>query len=62
VWVSGGPTVREAEVLAGTGWSKKRMPVVERRQETGTAGGLLQAGSRITGRIRDESARTFKGC
>ncbi len=53
MWVSGRPTVREVEVLAGTGWTKKRMPVAERRQENGTAGGLLQAGSRITGRIRD---------
>jgi hypothetical protein len=61
MWVSGRPTVREVEVLAGTGWSKKRMPVAERRQETGMVGGLLQAGSRITGRIRDVVPGPSKG-
>lgn len=40
---SGRPTVRKADAWAGTGWSKKRMPVAERRQETGTENGLLQA-------------------
>ena len=51
---AGRSTVREVDAVAGTGWSKKRMPVAERRQETGTVHGFLQAGSRITDRIRDE--------
>jgi hypothetical protein len=33
--VAGRPTVRKAEVLSGTGWPSKRMPVAERQQETG---------------------------
>lgn len=33
---SGRPTARKAQLLGGTGWSKKRMPAAERRQETGT--------------------------
>ena len=33
---AGKPTVRKAEFLGRTGWSKKRMPVAERRQESGT--------------------------
>lgn len=32
--VPGGPTVREADLLAGTGWPKKPMPAAERQQET----------------------------
>jgi hypothetical protein len=32
----GKPTARKAQPLGGTGWSKKRMPVAERQQETGT--------------------------
>jgi hypothetical protein len=32
---AGRPTVRNAEVLGGTGWPSKRMPVAERQQETG---------------------------
>ena len=35
--MAGRPTVRKAELLGGTGWPKKRMPVAERQQETGTA-------------------------
>lgn len=31
---SGGPTVRKADLRAGTGWPKKPMPVAERQQET----------------------------
>jgi hypothetical protein len=32
----GRPTVRDVEVPGGTGRPRKRMPVAERRQETGT--------------------------
>ncbi len=32
--VPGGLTVREADLLAGTGWPKKPMPAAERQQET----------------------------
>jgi hypothetical protein len=35
VAASGRPTVRKADIPSGTGWSKKRMPVAERQQETG---------------------------
>ena len=59
--MSGRPAVRAADAAAGTGWSKKRMPVAERQQETGTGSGLLQAGSRITGRIRDVMPGPSKG-
>lgn len=48
----GKPTVRKAQSLGRTGWSKKLMPVAERRQERGTAGRSLQWPSRITGRIQ----------
>ena len=41
--VAGKPTVREAEVLGGNRMPKKRMPVAERQQETGTLWPLLQA-------------------
>jgi hypothetical protein len=33
---SGKPTVREAQFPGGQRMTKKRMPVAERRQETGT--------------------------
>jgi hypothetical protein len=39
----GKPTVREAQSPGGTGWSKKRMPVAERRQESEAAGPLPSA-------------------
>jgi hypothetical protein len=34
---TGKPTVREAQFLSGLWMTKKRMPVAERRQETGTS-------------------------
>lgn len=34
---AGMPTVREAQFFSGQRMAKKRMPVVERRQETGTS-------------------------
>ena len=49
---AGKPTVRKAEFLGRTGWSKKRMPVAERRQESGARGRSLQRSFRITGRIQ----------
>src|SRR5437667_5308171 len=40
---AGKPTVREAELLGGNRMPKKRTPVAERQQETGTLWPLLQA-------------------
>jgi hypothetical protein len=40
---AGKPTVREAQLLGGNRMPKKRTPVAERRQETGTRWLLLQA-------------------
>jgi hypothetical protein len=40
---AGKPTVRKAQSLGGNRMPKKRMPVAERRQETGTKWLLLQA-------------------
>jgi hypothetical protein len=34
--LAGKPTVRRAELLGGYRMTEKRMPVAERRQETGT--------------------------
>ena len=49
----GRPTVREAESRGGNRTPKKRMPVAERQQESGTISrrSLQPVGSRITGRI-----------
>jgi hypothetical protein len=41
-FVSGQPTVRRAQSPGGNRMTEKRMPVVERQQETGTDGWLLQ--------------------
>jgi hypothetical protein len=49
---SGKPTVRKAQLPGGTGWSKKRMPVAERRQESETAGRSFQRPFRMTGRTQ----------
>jgi hypothetical protein len=49
---AGKPTVREAQFPSGLWMTKKRMPVAERRQETGTSmAGRLRRSCRITGRI-----------
>ena len=58
---SGKPTVRKAQPSGGNLMIEKRMPAVERRQETGTRmAGPFSRSFRITGRIRDVSARTRK--
>jgi hypothetical protein len=57
---SGKPTARKAQPLGGNLMAEKRMPAVERQQETGTRWLAPSAGcSRITGRIR-ACARTRK--
>lgn len=60
--MSGEPTVRKAELWAGTGWPKKPMPVAERQQETEPSSvALLRAtGIRITDWI-PRTARTPVG-
>jgi hypothetical protein len=52
-WCGGRPTVRDAESRGGNRTPKKRMPVAERQQESGTSDrrSLQPVGSRITGRI-----------
>ena len=59
----GRPTVREAELLAGNRMPKKRMPVAERRQETGTGvvTGLLRRSFRDNRPDTGPGARTRKG-
>ncbi len=58
---SGKPTVRKAQPSGGNLMIEKRRPAVERRQETGTRmAGPFSRPFRITGRIRDASARTRK--
>jgi hypothetical protein len=58
---SGKPTVRKAQPSGGNLMIEKRMPAVERRQETGTRmAGPFSRSFRITGRIRDVRARTRK--
>jgi hypothetical protein len=49
--VSGKPTVRKAQFPGGNRVTEKRMPVAERRQETGTWWLALRWPCRITGRI-----------
>src|SRR6202022_1052060 len=57
---TGKPTVRKAQLPSGHRMTRKRMPVAERRQETGTSWLALRRPSRATGRIRAH-ARTRKG-